>query len=107
MTSGTIALVQASAQSPPLDKGKQKEVRFDKSSKNDPSKGLNAPFHLDILAQLANISARITLHELLRLSIEIRDTLRDALADSESFLTQMPAIPTNDNMTPWLQCHLA
>ena len=32
--------------------------------------------------------------------------LRDALADSKSFLTQAPAIPTNDDRTPCSECHL-
>jgi len=30
---------------------------------------------------------------------------RDELADSESFLTQVPAIPTNDKRTLCPQCH--
>jgi len=55
--------------------------------------GLNMPFCFDILAQLANIIARIAIHELLRLSKERREALRDALANSESFLTYMPEIP--------------
>jgi len=38
----------------PLDKEKQKEVRFDRALKKNPSQGLNTPFRLDILAQLAN-----------------------------------------------------
>jgi len=38
--------------------------------------------------QLANIPAHITLHELLRLSKETREALRDALADSESFMKE-------------------
>jgi len=29
-----------------------------------------------------------------------------ALASSEFFPTQVPAILTNDNETPWPQCHL-
>jgi len=33
--------------------------------------------------------------------------LRDALGDSESFLTQVPVILTNDNGTPCPQCHLS
>ena len=60
----TTAPVQAPM---PRDKEKQKEVCFDKSLKKNPSQGLNAPFRFDILAQLANIPARITLHELLHL----------------------------------------
>jgi len=63
----------------PKDKEKQKEIRFDESSKKNPSKELNTPFRFDILAQLANIPANLTLHELLRLSKEMREALRDAL----------------------------
>jgi len=38
------------------------------------------------LAELTNIPAHITIHELLRLSKETREALRDAMANSESFL---------------------
>ena len=106
MTSGITTPVQASTLSPPLNKGKQNEVRFDKLLKKDPPEGLNTPFRFDILAQFANISARMTLYKLLSLSKETREALRDALADSESFLTQVPVIPFNDNETPCPQCHL-
>jgi len=37
-----------------------------------------------------------TLHKLLRLSKETREALRDALADSESFLTQVPILIKED-----------
>ena len=63
------------------------------------------PFRFDILAQLANIPARITIHELLRLSKETREALRDALANSESFLTYMPEIPEDDTQSPCPECH--
>jgi len=89
MTSGTTAPVQATT---PKDKEKQKEIHFDEFLKKNPSKGLNSPFCFDILAQLANILTRITLHELLRLSKETREALRGVLADSESFLTQVPTL---------------
>jgi len=46
-TSGTAAPLQAPM---PLDKEKQKEVRFDKSLKKNPSQGLTAPFSFNILA---------------------------------------------------------
>jgi len=65
MTSGTTAPTQATV---PNDKEKQKVIRFDESLKKNPSRGLNTPFRFDILTQFANISARITLHKLLRLS---------------------------------------
>ena len=63
------------------------------------------PFRFDILAQLANIPARITIHELLRLSKETREALRDALANSESFLTYMPEVPKDDAQSSCLECH--
>ena len=103
---GIAAPVQASAPSLLMDKKKQTEVRFDNSLKKNPSKGLNASFRFDILAQLASIPARITLHELLLLLKKIREVLRDTLADSESFLTPVPTIPTNDYEISYLQCHL-
>jgi len=63
------------------------------------------PFRFDILAQLANIPARITINELLRLSKETRETLRDALANSESFLTHMPDTPKDDTQPSCPECH--
>lgn len=42
-------------------------------------------------AQLANISARITMHELLKLSKSTRKALRKALSDAEAFMAQIPA----------------
>jgi len=83
-TSGTAAPVLSPV---PKDKEKQKEIRFDESLKKNPSRGLNAPFRFNILAQQANIPPHIILHELLRLSKEMREALRDALTDSESSLT--------------------
>jgi len=41
------------------------------------------------LAQLANILARITFYELLRLSKSTREALREALNDSETFIPQI------------------
>jgi len=78
------------------DKEKQKEIHFDESLKKNSSRGLNTPFCFDILVQLANILAHITQHELLRLSKKIREALRDALANLESFLTQVPT-PTKED----------
>jgi len=51
------------------------------------------------LAQLANVLVHITLYELLRLSKKTSKALRDALADSETFLTQVPTIPIDDDGT--------
>jgi len=36
----------------------------------------------------------------------MREELRDALADLESFLMQVPSILTDDNETPCPYCHL-
>jgi len=55
---------------------------------------------------MANIPARITLHELLRLLKETREALRDVFTDSESFLTRVPCIPTDDNGASCPQCHM-
>ena len=55
------------------------------------------PFYFDVLAQLANIPVRITLYELLRLSKSTREAQREALADTEVFLTQIPAIPEEED----------
>ena len=71
-------------------KKKQKEVQFDRVLKKPSGLGLNVPFRFNILAQLANVPARITIHELLRLLKETREALRNALANSESILTHMP-----------------
>ena len=57
------------------------------------------------MAQLANIPARIIIHELLRLSKETKEALRDALANSESFLTYMPEIPKDDTQSSCPECH--
>jgi len=78
-----------------------KEVRFDKALKKNPSQGFNTPFRFNILAQLINITAHITLHELIRLSKETRKTLRDALAHLESFLIHtIPYRQKWDSMSP-------
>jgi len=52
---------------------KQKELWFSKALPKDNAEGSITPYHFDILAQLANIPARITLYELLRLSKSIRE----------------------------------
>jgi len=66
---------------------------------------LDAPFRFDILAQLANILARITIHELLHLSKETREALRDVLANSESFLMHMPEASEDDSQPLCPECH--
>ena len=54
-------------------------------------------FRFDIMAQLANIPARITLYELLGLSKFTRDALREALADEKVFVTQIAAISVEED----------
>jgi len=60
---------------------------------------------VDILVQMANIPAHITLHELICLSKKMREALRDVLADSESFLTQIPT-PAKEDGASCPQCHM-
>jgi len=69
---------------------KQKELRYGKALPKS-GVGPSTPFRFDFLAQLANIPARITLDEHLRLSKSTKDTLREALADAKVFVTQIPA----------------
>ena len=90
---------------PTSGKEKQKEVRFDRVFKRPLGPGLDVPFRFDILAQLANIPARITIHELLRLSKETREALMDALANSKSFLTHMPEASEDDSQPLCPECH--
>jgi len=99
--------VQISTPAPPLTTGKekQKEVRFDHVLKKPSGPEPNMPFRFGILAQLANIPARITIYELLRLSKETWEALRDALANSESFLTYMPEISKDDTQSSCPECH--
>ena len=49
-------------------RGEEKELRYAKTLLKDKAKGSLAPYRFDVLAQLANIPARIALFELLRLS---------------------------------------
>jgi len=106
-TQQQMTSVQVPASASVLTKGKEKprEVRFDHVLKKPSGPGLDTPFRFDILTQLANILARITIHELLRLSKETREALRDALANSESFLTCMPEVPNDDIQSSCPECH--
>jgi len=60
---------------------KQKELRYVKALLKDDAR-LLTPFCFDVLAQMVDIPARITLYELFRLSKSIREALREALEDS-------------------------
>ena len=101
----TSVQILTPASVPTKGKEKPKEVWFDHVLKKPSGQGLGTPFRFDILAQLANIPARITIHELLRLSKETREALRDALANLESFLTYMPGIPKDDAQSSCPECH--
>ena len=70
---------------------KQKEPRYAKTLPKDKAEGSSAPYCFNVLAQLANIPARITLYELLRLSKSTREALREALADAEAFMARILA----------------
>jgi len=70
---------------------KQKELRYSKALPKDNTEGSSTPYRFDVLAQLANIPARITLYELLRLPKSIRQALREVLTDAEVFMAQIPA----------------
>lgn len=50
---------------------------------------LSSLFKFDIMVQLTNILAHITMHEFLRLTKETRDALHEALVNLETFLTQV------------------
>jgi len=76
---------------------KQKEFRYAKTVLKDKAEGSSALYRFDVLAQLANISAWITLYELLRLSKSTREALREALADAEAFMARIPAKPEEEN----------
>jgi len=68
---------------------KQKEFRYAKTLPKDKAKGSLTPYRFDILAQLANIPARIMLYEILRLSKSIKKALKEALADAEWILAKL------------------
>jgi len=71
---------------------KQNELRYAKALSKNKAEGSSRPYHFNILAQLANIPARITLYELLG-SKSIREDLREALADAEVFMAWILAEP--------------
>jgi len=76
---------------------KQKELQFSKALPKDNAEGSTTPYRFDVLAQLANIPARITLYELLRLSKSTIEALREALTDAEVFMAQIPARPQKED----------
>ena len=74
-------------------RGEAKGASICQSLSEGQVEGSSAPYRFDVLAQLANILARITLYELLRLSKSTREALRGDLADAEVFMTQISAEP--------------
>jgi len=75
---------------------KQKELRYTKALQKDDARPITS-FRFDILVQLANIPARITLYKLLRLFKFTTEALREILTDSELFLTQILTIPKKED----------
>ena len=67
---------------------KQKDLRYVKTLPKSGARP-STPFCFNVLAQLANIPARITLYKLLRLSKFTRDALREALDHASK---QLPCI---------------
>jgi len=64
----------------------KQELHHVEALPKDKAEWSSTPFRFDVLAQLANILAHITLYELLKLFKSIREALREALADSEAFI---------------------
>ena len=70
---------------------KKKELRYAKDLQKDKEEGSSTAFHFDVLDQLANILARITLYEFLGLFKSMREALREALVNSDAFKVQILA----------------
>jgi len=75
----------------------RKKIRYAKTLPKDKAEGTLTPYPFDALTQLANIPARITIYELLRLSKSTREALREALADAEVFIAQILAEPREED----------
>ena len=63
---------------------KQKEFRYVKALQKG-GMGPSAPFCFNVMTQLANITALITLYKLLRLSKSTSDALKEALGNAKIF----------------------
>src|SRR4051812_9846204 len=88
--------VMEPAEQPKTMPEKPKEVRYNRPLNKGKAVEVSQPFRFDIINQLANIPTRITLYELLKLSKSTREALREALADAEVFITQLPIGSTID-----------
>src|SRR4051812_12859665 len=84
------------AEQPKTMPEKPKEVRYNRPLNKGKAVEVSQHFRFDIINQLANILARITHYELLKLSKSTREALREALADAEVFVTQLPIGSTID-----------
>src|SRR3954463_16214270 len=84
------------AEQPKTTAEKPKEVRYNRPLNIGKAIEVSQPFRFDIINQLANIPARITIYELLKLSKSTREALRKAPADAEVFVTQLPIGSTID-----------
>src|SRR3954465_11257669 len=73
------------AEQPKTTPKKSKEVRYNRPLNKGKAVEVSQPFRFDIINQLANIPARITLYELLKLSKSTRESLRETLDDAEVF----------------------
>src|SRR3954465_11087374 len=78
------------AEQPKATPEKPKEVRYNRPLNKGKAIEVSQSFRFDIINQLAYIPARITIYELLKLSKSTREALREALADAEVFVTQLP-----------------
>src|SRR4051812_16603166 len=84
------------AEQPKTTPEKPREVWYNRPLNKEKAIEVFQPFRFDIINQLANIPARITLYELLRLSKSTGEALREVLADAEVFVTQLPIGSTID-----------
>jgi len=64
--------------------------------KNKALPGLDEPFDYDLLAQLANVPARITMYDLLRLSPDIRQAVVKALSEADKYAPHVHQIEVHD-----------
>lgn len=64
-------------------RAKQKEPRYSNALTKDRVEGSSQPFRFNVLTQIANISIRITMYDLLNLSKMVQVALTEALVDAE------------------------
>lgn len=87
---------------------KSKELRCTKALARNKAEGSSQPFCFNVLAQLANTPAKITLYELLKLSKSTREALREALAVTEVIMAQISiGLPQEDMESLHISWHSA